>query len=344
MIRFNNDYNRAAHPAVLQALADTAADSFPGYGTDPWCRVAADEIKTHLDCPEAAVHFLVGGTQVNFTAIAAALRPYQSAICADSGHIHAHETGAVEHTGHKILAVPGREGKLTAAQVAELGEQYRQSPVQEHITQPKLVYVSFPTEYGTVYSLRELTDLRVVCDKYGMYLFVDGARMGYGLAARGGDVTLRDMARLADMFTVGGTKCGALFGEALVITEPALQPDFRSYIKQNGGMLAKGWLLGLQFAALFRDGIYFDICRRAVDLAMQIRDAFAARGIPFYIDSPTNQQFVLLTRDQIRALEGKYTFEPDHDAGDGRQCVRFCTSWATTQAEADALMADIARL
>ncbi len=343
MIRFNNDYNRAAHPAVLQALAADAAGSYPGYGTDRWCEKAAAQIREHLDRPDAAIHFLVGGTQTNFTAIAAALRPYQSVICAESGHIHAHETGAVEHTGHKILTVPGQDGKLTAGQVAGLGEAYRRSPVQEHITQPKLVYISFPTEYGTVYSLDELERLRDACDEYGMYLFVDGARMGYGLAARGGAVTLRDLARLADVFTVGGTKCGALFGEALVITAPALKPDFRSYIKQSGGMLAKGWLLGLQFYALFKDGLYFSICRQAVERAMEIKAAFAAKGVPFYIDSPTNQQFVILSPGQCQALEGKYTFEPEQET-DGGMCVRFCTSWATTREETDALAADIAAL
>ncbi len=343
MIRFNNDYNRGAHPAVLEALARSNADSFPGYGVDPVCERAADEIKKHLDCPDAAVHFLVGGTQVNLTAIAAALRPYQSVICPVSGHIHAHETGGVEHGGHKILTLEPTEGRISAAQIARLGEDYETSPIREHITQPKLVYISFPTETGTVYSLRELTDIRAVCDRYGMYLFVDGARMGYGLAAQGGDVTLRDMARLADMFTIGGTKCGALFGEALVITAPALKPDFRSFIKQNGGMLAKGWLLGLQFDALFKDGLYFDICRQAVEKAMTLRAAFSARGLPLQ-PSPTNQQFVVLTHEQIEALEGKYTFEPDHAVDGGRMCVRFCTSWATTDQEIAALAADIAAL
>ena len=342
MIRFNNDYNRGAHPAVLQALAATAGDSFPGYGLDPWCEKAADQLRALTGSPEAAVHFLVGGTQSNFTAISAALRPYQSVVSAVSGHIHAHETGAVEHTGHKITPLPAKDGKLTAEQLAQVGESYRTSPVREHITQPKLVYISFPTEYGTVYSLRELQQLRAVCDRYGMYLFVDGARMGYGLAA--GDVTRQDMARLADLFTVGGTKCGALFGEAVVIVNPTLKPDFRSYIKQNGGMLAKGWLLGVQFSALFQDGLYFDICRQAVELAMDIKAAFAARGIPFYLDSPTNQQFVILDHSQIEALEGKYTFEPDHQTDAEHMCVRFCTSWATTPQEVQTLIGDIQKL
>ena len=344
MIRFNNDYSRGAHPAILHALEETNATSYNGYGLDPWCQRAADEIKAYLNCPEAAVHFLIGGTQANFTAIAACLRPFQSVISAETGHIHAHETGAVEHGGHKILTVPAVNGKITAAQVAALGEEYRSSPIQEHITQPKMVYISFPTEYGTVYTLRELTDLRAVCTKYGMYLYIDGARLAYGLAAPGGDVTIRDIARLADMFYIGGTKCGALFGEAMVITNPALKPDFRSFIKQNGAMLAKGWLLGLQFSVLFRDGLYFDIGRRAVEQAMALKAAFAARGIPFFLDSPTNQQFVILTHPQLEALEKKYVFEPDHDVDGAHMCVRFCTSWATLPEEIETLTADIAAL
>ncbi len=344
MIRFNNDYSRGAHPAILQALADTNAVSYNGYGIDPWCEKAANDIKKYLDCPDAAVHFLIGGTQANFTAIAACLRAYQSVISAQTGHIHAHETGAVEHGGHKILTLPAENGKITAAQVAAEGEAYRSSPIQEHITQPKMVYISFPTEYGTVYTLKELTDLRAACDKYGMYLYIDGARLGYGLAAAGGDVTIRDIARLADIFYIGGTKCGALFGEAMVITNPALKPDFRSFIKQNGAMLAKGWLLGLQFSVLFRDGLYFDITRRAVEQAMELKAAFEKKGVPFFMDSPTNQQFVILTRGQVKALEEKYVFEPDHDVDGEHTCVRFCTSWATLPEEIAALTADIAAL
>ncbi len=339
MIRFNNDYNRGAHPAILEALAATNGESYSGYGTDQWCQAAAEEIKKHLDRPQAAVHFLVGGTQVNFTAIAAALRPFQGVVCADSGHIHVHETGAVENTGHKILALPATDGKITARQIMEAGRSYVVSTVREHITQPKLVYISFPTEYGTVYTRQELEDIRSVCDVYGMYLFVDGARMAYGLAAS--DATLADFARLADMFTVGGTKCGALFGEALVIANPELQPDFRSYMKQNGAMLAKGWLLGLQFYTLFKDGLYFDIGRGAVEKAMRLRAACERKGIGFYIESPTNQQFVILENDVIRALEQKYCFEFESEIDDHRSCVRFCTSWASTEAEIAALMEDI---
>ena len=344
MIRFNNDYNRGAHPAILEALASTNDESYGGYGIDPLCQAAAEEIKKYLDCPQADVHFLLGGTQANFTAISACLRPYQSVLSAHTGHIHVHETGAVEHIGHKIEVIPARGGKITAEQIRAEGERYRTSPVQEHITQPKLVYLAHPTEYGAVYSLKELADIRRACDAYGMYLFLDGARMGYGLGAEGADVTLADIARLTDMFYIGGTKCGALFGEALVITEPSLQPHFRSYIKQNGGMLAKGWLLGLQFYTLFKDGLYFDITRKAVAQAMTLKEAFAARGIPTYGDSPTNQQFVVVTYAQMAALGDKYVFEFDHEVDKDHVCIRFCTSWATTDEEIAALVEDIGRL
>lgn len=344
MIRFNNDYNHGAHPAILEVLTQTNGESYGGYGLDEWCEKAADEIKKHLDCPKAAVHFLVGGTQTNFTVIASALRPYQSVIAAASGHIYAHETGAVEATGHKVDPILSRDGKLAAADIAAKAESYRISLVQEHIPQPKMVYISHPTEYGTIYSKEELEAIRAVCDEYGLFLFVDGARMGYGLGSPETDVTLADFARLADIFYIGGTKCGALFGEAVVIPNPLLQTDFRSYIKQNGGMLAKGWLLGLQFYTLFKDGLYQDITKKAVALAMKLRDAFAEAKIPFYIHSPTNQQFVVLTRQQMDRLAEKYVFEYEAQLAENLFCVRFCTSWCTTEDEVDALIADIRTL
>lgn len=339
MIRFNNDYNRGAHPAVLKALSETNSQSYGGYGKDEWCQKAAEELQKHLQNPQAQVHFLVGGTQVNFTVIDAALRPFQSVISADSGHIHVHETGAVEHTGHKIHALPHENGKISAAQIQAEAELYRQSGVQEHITQPKMVYLSFPTEWGTLYSKKELEEISAVCKKYGLYLFIDGARLGYGLAAS--DMTLADLARLADAFYLGGTKCGALFGEALVLTHPALQEDFRSCIKQNGAMLAKGWLLGLQFYALLKDGVYFDCTRRAVDYAQLIKAAFLAKGIPLFIDSPTNQQFVILTKEQQATLAKDFTFEFQEALPDGRAVVRFCTAWSTEAGEVQALLSAI---
>lgn len=344
MIRFNNDYNHGAHPRILEALMNTNEESYGGYGLDSWCEKAEQEIKKYLDCPEAAVHFLIGGTQANYTVISAALRPYQCVISADTGHIHVHETGAVENTGHKITALPAVEGKISAAQIAVEAENYRISGVQEHITQPKMVYLSFPTEYGTIYSLKELEEISGVCREYGLYLFVDGARLGYGLGSEKADVTMKDLARLTDVFYCGGTKCGALFGEAVVITNKALQEDFRSYMKQNGAMLAKGWLLGLQFYTLFQDGLYFEITRRADAYAMMIKEAFEKKGIPSYIESFTNQQFVVLENSMMEELGKKYIFEYEMKVDEEHSCVRFCTSWSTRAEEVEALVKDIEAL
>ncbi len=339
MIRFNNDYNRGAHPAVLEALTLHNGESFAGYGLDPLCEAAANEIKKHLGDAETDIHFLLGGTQVNYTVIAAALRPYQSVIAADSGHIEVHETGAVENTGHKITVLPGENGKITAAQIEMQAAAYKESDLKEHIVQPKMVYLSHPTEWGTLYSVEELEAISQVCKAYGLYLFVDGARMAYALAA--GDITLADLARLCDAFYIGGTKCGALFGEALVLTHPALKEHFRAYMKQNGALLAKGWLLGLQFYTLFKDGLYFEIGKDAVAYAMQIKAAFLAKGIPTYIDSPTNQQFFVMENTQLARLAQKYTFEHNGSVDDTHTCVRFCTSFSTTRAEVKALLSDI---
>lgn len=344
MIRFNNDYNHGAHPAVIEAIAKANARAFPGYGLDECCQRAAEAIKAHLNCPQAQVHFLVGGTQANYTVISAALRPWQSALSADTGHINVHETGAVEHIGHKIETLPNTDGKITAAQVHDYLQTYSESPVPEHITQPKLLYLAFTTEVGTIYSKAELEALRAECDRFGLYLFVDGARMGYGLGAPGNDLTLADFARLCDAFTIGGTKCGALFGEAVVIPNGELAANFRPNIKQNGGMLAKGWLLGLQFKALFEDGCYFAITKQADDFAMRIRAAFSAAGVPAYVDSPSNQQFVVLSDQQWDQLAHNFVFEPEGNLPDGRRIARFCTSWSTTEEEVAALEQAIAQL
>ena len=343
MIRFTNDYNRGAHPAILKALEETNDTAYEGYGLDELSEQAKTAIHRYLDCPGAAIHFLVGGTQTNATILSSILRPYQSVIATDTGHISSHETGAVEHGGHKIETVPNRDGKLTAAQVREIAQRFADSDIQEHVTMPKVVYVSFPSEYGTLYSLQELTELRAVCDEFGLYLMLDGARMGYGLNASP-DVTLPDIARLADVFYIGGTKCGLLFGEAVVIPNPALQQDFRSCIKQGGGMLAKGWLTGLQFYTMFKDGLYFEITRQAVEQSRRIREAFEEAGIPLFIDSPTNQQFVVVTHEQRAALAENYCFLFEKKIDDDRDCIRFCTAWSTRPEEVDALVRDIARL
>lgn len=344
MIRFDNDYSRSAHPEILKALAEDSGNSYAGYGLDPWCSKAADAIRAAAEAPSAQVEFLVGGTQTNMTVIDIALRSFQGVLCADTGHINVHETGAIENTGHKVIAVPGTDGKITAEQVRLQGEERDHNPTPGHVVEPAMVYLSHPTELGTLYTKKELGDLRAACDRYGFYLFLDGARLNYGLAAPGTDVTLPDIARLCDVFYCGGTKCGTLFGEAVVITNDALKPHFFSYKKQRGALLAKGWLLGLQFYTMFRDGLYFSVAERAIAQAMRIKEAFAAAGIPAFIDSPTNQQFYLLNTEQIEKLSKKYVFSEIETVDETHRCMRFCTSWYTREEDVDELTADIAAL
>lgn len=344
MLRFNNDYNHAAHDKVLEAVMNSRNGSFAGYGEDEWCSAAADMIRKLTSCDDAAVYFLPGATQVNFIVCAAALRPIESVICADSGHIFAHEAGSVEKTGHKITALPGSDGKITAAQIAEEASKYYDEGEKEYLTKPGMVYISFSTEWGTVYSRNEIAAISEVCKRYGMLLFVDGARMGYGLGAEGNDMSLEAFAELTDVFFIGGTKCGAMFGEALVIVNRQLQTGFRSYMKQNGAVLAKGWLMGLQFCALLQDNLYFEITKKADEAAVRIRESFRQKGIPLYIESPTNQQFVLLSDEQKSRLEEKYIFEFMTRTPEGLNCVRFCTGWNTTAEEVDQLIDDIGRL
>lgn len=346
MIRFNNDYSRGAHPEILKALLEYNDDSFAGYGMDDLSTIAADEIRVVTECPKADVHFVVGGTQANALVITAALRNYESVLAADSGHINTHETGAVEHSGHKVEPLKSTDGKITAAQIREAAENYAHSTVPEHITMPRMVYISFPTEYGTTYSLRELEEISEACGQYGLYLFIDGARLGYGLAAEP-EISLAKLAKLADVFYIGGTKCGALFGEAIVIVNDELKQCFRNNMKQQGALLAKGWLAGLQFKVLFRDGLdglYFEITKKAVRQAMRLKQAFADAGIPFYLDSPTNQQFVLLTDAQTAKLSEKYVYEYMFRTDEDHHCIRFCTSWYTKDEEVDELIADISEL
>ncbi|MBQ0051795.1 MAG: aminotransferase class I/II-fold pyridoxal phosphate-dependent enzyme [Treponema sp.] len=344
MIRFNNDYNHGALPQILEALSSTNDTAFGGYGTDDLSESARKEIKKYLDFPEAQVHFLIGGTQVNYVAIASMLRPFQSVICAESGHINVHETGAVENTGHKIIGLPHVDGKISAAQIEKIAADFEESPVQEHITQPKMVYISQPTEYGTIYSKEELIEISSTCAAHDLYLFVDGARLGYALGSAENDVTLSDLANLTDMFYIGGTKCGALFGEALVITNKELQPNFRSYIKQNGAMLAKGWLLGIQFETMFKDGLYFKTAEQACKWALEIRDAFHKKGIKSYIESPTNQQFFAVTDEVKSKLAENFIFEDEGKTPEGLNIIRFCTSWSTKQEEVDELLKKVGDL
>jgi len=344
MIYFHNDYSEGCHEKVLEKLVKTNLEQTPGYGTDCYCASAAQKIKEACGREDVDVHFLVGGTQANLTVIDAALRPHQGALCAVSGHINVHETGAVEATGHKVLPLPSGDGKITAKQVADAVDAHWNDDSFEHIAQPKLVYISNPTELGTLYSLRELEDLAAVCREKKLYLFLDGARMGYGLAATGYDVTLADIARLCDVFYIGGTKVGALFGEAVVISNPALKEDFRYLIKQHGGMLAKGRLLGVQFDALFTDNLYFDISVHAIKMADQLRACFDQLGVSYLVPGITNQIFPVLPDELLAELGKNFMFTEMERVDETHRCVRFCTSWATKQENVDALCAELKRL
>lgn len=344
MIYFNNDYAEGCHPKVLEALTRTNLVQTPGYGEDAYCAEAARKIRTLCGREDAAVHFLVGGTQTNLTVIDAALRPHQGVICPASGHIHVHETGAVEATGHKVLALHGREGKITAQQVRQTVLAHREDSSFEHMVQPKMVYISNPSEHGTLYTLEELEALAGTCRELGLYLFLDGARLGYALAAEGYDVTLEDIARLCDVFYIGGTKVGALFGEAVVITHPALKEDFRYLIKQHGGMLAKGRLLGVQFDTLMTDGLYVEISRHAVVLADRIRSVLDTQGVPYLVPGITNQIFPILPDAVLEELGKKFCFTEQERVDESHRAVRFCTSWATTEEQVQALCTELERL
>lgn len=331
MLYFNCDYTEGCHPRILEKLAETNLTQTVGYGEDEYCQAARALIRKECGREDVDVHFLVGGTQANFTVIRAALRPHQGAIAPVTGHINGHETGAVEATGHKVLALPcGPEGKLTAAQVEETVAAHWADEAREHLVQPKLVYISHPTENGALYTRSELEALSRVCRERGLYLFLDGARLGYGLTARGTDISIADLARLCDVFYIGGTKCGALFGEAVVIANPELKQDFRYAIKQNGGMLAKGRLLGIQFETLFEHGLYLQLGRHGDETAYQVRDIFRRAGCPLLFDSPTNQQFPILSAAAYAKLEhtarGEFWCKVDQQ----HNAYRFCTSWATT--------------
>lgn len=337
MILFHNDYNEVCHPAILKALNEAAAKQFPGYGVDDLCNRAADRIKELCNNDDLHVHFLVGGTQTNLTVIAASLRPYQGVISADTGHINVHETGAIEATGHKVLALPSPDGKLTAEQIRKAAGAQSEAMDAEHTVQPKMVYISNTTEVGTIYTLAELEEISAVCKDCGLYLFMDGARLGYGLTAPGNDLTLADLARLCDVFYIGGTKVGAMFGEAVVISNDRIAEDFRYMIKQRGGMLAKGWLLGLQFETLLKDGLYFEVSKHANKLAQQLRDTLTSLQIPVLVDSPSNQVFPILPDAVLQQLDKDFTYNMMERVDDSHFCVRFCSSWATKQEDMDAL-------
>jgi threonine aldolase len=344
MIRFECDYTEGAHERIMKRLLETNEEQTPGYGMDEHCEKARAYIRKACHAENADVHFLVGGTQTNTTIIASILRPHQGAVAAITGHIAVHETGAIEATGHKVLTLPSDDGKIQAEQVKELYDAHWNDASHEHVVQPGLVYISHPTENGTTYSRAELEALSKVCRECGLPLVMDGARLGYGLASKGSDLSLADIAKLCDVFYIGGTKVGALFGEAVVIINDALKKDFRYFIKQNGGMLAKGRLLGIQFETLFEDGLYDEVSKHAVDMAIMIREAFAEKGFSFRYDSTTNQQFPILPDHVLTELSEKYSYSFWEKVDATHSAVRFCTSWATNKKNVEMLIKDIKAL
>ena len=343
MRRFDCDYSEGCIEKIQRALTATNLEQTPGYGMDAHCERARALIRGLCGRPDADVQFLVGGTQANMTLIAAALRPHQGVLAADTGHVNVHESGAIEATGHKVLALPARDGKITAEQIGQALEAHFSDPHAEHTVQPGLVYLSEPTEVGTVYSEAELRAISDVCHRYHAYLYIDGARLGYAMAACP-EITFSLLSAVADAFYIGGTKVGALFGEALVLLHPALKKDFRYVLKQRGGMLAKGRLLGIQFECLLEDETYLTIARYAVDLAQRIRAAALEKGWTLYSSSPTNQQFFIVPDAHLDILKANYTYDIWERLPGGRTAIRFCTSWATPPDAVEALVRDIRAL
>ena len=337
MVSFTCDYNEGAHPRILERLRETNLLQEPGYGDDSFCQSAKDKIRNATGCPGAEVFFLVGGTQTNATVIDAMLHGYEGVVAAQTGHIAVHEAGAVEFSGHKVLTVPQHQGKLAPDELEAYLKAFHAEPAWEHMVYPGMVYISFPTEYGTIYTKAELESIKAICSSYDIPLFIDGARLGYGLMSPACDLSLKDLASLCDVFYIGGTKVGALCGEAVVFPSGKAPGHFFTTVKQHGALLAKGRLLGIQFDTLFTDDLYFRISRHAIDMAMQLKSMFVRKGIPLYIDSPTNQQFPILGSAQMAALEGKVLYEVWEYLPDGRCVTRFATSWATTQEQLDGL-------
>lgn len=342
MIDFRNDYAQGAHEQVLGALAGLAGQEFSGYGEDALCRAAQERVRRLTGQPKAALYFLSGGTQANLTVIASMLRPHQGVVAADTAHIAAHETGAIEATGHKVLTLPHRDGKVNPDDIERMVAAHYADDSFEHTVQPGMVYISNTTELGSIYTARELEGISRVCRARGLPLYLDGARLGYALASEGNDLTLAKVAALCDAFTMGLTKQGALFGEAVVIVNPALQKDFRYIIKQRGGMLAKGWLMGAQFEALMTDDLYGRLSRHAVGLAMRLKHGLREMGVPSLSDSPSNQQFPILPNDVIDALRRQFAFHAIEVVDERHTGVRFCTSWYTNPADVETLLAALA--
>lgn len=343
MLSFVNDYCEGATEKILRRLSSINYDKHTGYGNDDICASAQERIRTACGCPDAEVFFLVGGTQTNQVVIDAVLKPYEGVCAATSGHVNQHEAGAIEYTGHKVLSLPAVEGKVRATTLEDYVLNFFGDESHEHMVFPGMLYISQPTEYGTLYTVDELTELREVCDRFHMTLYIDGARLGYALAAAeklcgAGLPTLTDIAKLADVFYIGGTKCGALFGEAVVFTKHNTPAHFTTLIKKHGAMLAKGWLLGVQFDELFTDDLYLKISHNAIDMADRLRAALEAKDYTLYMENPTNQVFVVLDDSQLTTLAAQVNFGIWERLDADHCVVRFCTSWATGEGDLESLI------
>ena len=331
MVYFGSDYLAGAHPKVLERLVETNLECLSGYGTDKYCDLAKEKIKQAVGAPEAEVEFIAGGTQTNAVVVSTMLRDHEGVIAAKSGHIAAHEAGSIEYTGHKVIELPQENGKLFAKDVKAFCEAFYGDENHDHMVFPGMVYISHPTEYGTLYTKKELTDISAVCREYKMPLFMDGARLAYGLMSRDTDVTLQDIAKLCDVFYIGGTKVGALCGEAVVFMRGCKPAHFLTSVKRRGALLAKGRLLGVQFDALFTDGLYFEIGKYAIDMAEKIKEIFKSRGFKFFLDSPTNQQFIVLENGFMEKIKDRVSCGFWEKYDDTHTVVRFATSWSTTE-------------
>ena len=330
MLHFESDYNNGACIDILKKLAETNDILEAGYGFDSFSISAREKIKEACGLPDADIYFLVGGTQTNQTVISSMLRPFEGVVAAQSGHVSVHEAGAVEVTGHKVLTVPEHDGKMTASELKAFLETYHNDGNRDHMVYPGMVYISFPTELGTLYSKKELTDIYCVCREYSIPLYVDGARLGYGIMSRENDMTLKEFASLSDVFYIGGTKMGALCGEAVVFTHNNAPEHFFSMVKQRGALLAKGRLLGVQFDALFSDDLYFRLGKNAIDTAEELKRILREKNYRFFLETPTNQQFVIVENSRLAELDNNvvYSFWDKYD--ETHTLIRFCTSWATT--------------
>ena len=338
MLSFENDYSEGAYPKILQRFVETNLEQVPGYGSDPYCDRAKEKIRAACTCPDAEIFFLVGGTQTNAVVIDSMLQAYEGVVSAQTGHVNAHEAGAIEYTGHKVLSIPQYDGKMKASDLEAYLKTFWQDESHEHMVFPGMVYISHPTEYGTLYTKQELADLSAICRRYEIPLYLDGARLGYGLMSKHTDVTLPDIAELCDVFYIGGTKVGALCGEAVVFTKHNMPKYFVTHVKQHGALLAKGRLAGVQFDTLFTDNLYFEISKHAIEMAELLKQGFAEKGYTFHIDSPTNQQFIVLDDEKYNELQKPvrccFWEKPD----DTHTVVRFATSWATQKENIDELM------